>query len=130
MTTKTVTHHGITFTRTRIEKFCLKNGIKKLSLFGSVLRNDFGPESDIDILVEFMPGKVVTFFTLFDMEEELSSIFGGRKVELRNPQDLSRYFRDRVIAEAEVYFDINLDIVWDTVNIHIPELIQQLEDIL
>ena len=104
MTTKTVTHHGITFTRTVIERFCLKNGIKKLSLFGSVLRNDFGPESDIDILVEFMPGKVVTFFTLFDMEEELSSMFGGRKVELRTPQDLSRYFRDRVIAEAEVHF--------------------------
>ncbi|MFC1529061.1 nucleotidyltransferase family protein, partial [Candidatus Latescibacterota bacterium] len=61
-------------------------------------------ESDIDMLVEFMPGETVTFFTLFDMEEKLSSMFGGRKVELRTPRDLSRYFRDRVIAEAEVQF--------------------------
>ena len=104
MTTNTVTHHGITFDRKALEKFCLKNGIKKLSLFGSVLQDDFGPESDIDILVEFMPGETVTFFTLLDMEEELSRMFGDRKVELKTPQDLNRYFRDRVIAAAEVHF--------------------------
>lgn len=104
MTTQTITHHGITFDRKALEKFCLRNGIKKLSLFGSVLTDDFGPDSDIDMLVEFMPGETVTFFSLFDMEEELSHMFIGRKVELRTPQDLSRYFRDRVVAEAEVHF--------------------------
>lgn len=105
MTQIKVKYHDITFDREEINKFCYDNGIKKLSLFGSVLRDDFGPVSDIDMLVEFLPGEIVTFFTLFDMEEELSNIFRGRKVDLRTPQDLSRYFRDRVIAEAEVLFD-------------------------
>ena len=105
MPTLTVKHHGIKFDRKKIERFCLENGIKKLALFGSVLRDDFGSESDIDMLVEFLPEKTVTFFTLFDMEEELSHMFGGRRVELRTLQDLSRYFRDRVVSEAEVQFE-------------------------
>jgi len=105
MTTQTITHHGITFDRKALEKFCRKNGIKKLSLFGSVLTDDFGLDSDIDMLVEFMPGETVTFISLFDMEEELSHMFGGRRVELRTLQDLSRYFRDRVVSEADVQFE-------------------------
>ncbi|MDP2720106.1 MAG: nucleotidyltransferase family protein [Dehalococcoidia bacterium] len=70
--------------------------------FGSVLREDFKPESDIDVLVEFEHGKAPGFLKLAGMEEELSVLFGGRKVDLRTPQDLSRYFRDRVLKEAKV----------------------------
>ena len=88
----------------KIGSFCKKHHIRKLSLFGSVLRDDLGPGSDIDILVEFEPGKAPSFFRLFDMEEELSAILGGRKVDIRTPEDLSRYFRDRVLAAAVVQY--------------------------
>ena len=88
----------------KIAGFCKRNHIRKLSLFGSVLREDFGPESDVDVLVEFEPGHVPGFFRLFDMEEELSSLLGGRKVDLRTPEDLSRYFRDEVLAQSRVQY--------------------------
>jgi len=83
-----------------IAGFCRRNHIRKLYLFGSALRGDFGPESDVDVLVEFETGHVPGFFRLFDMEAELSTLFGGRKVDLRTPQDLSRYFRDEVLTTA------------------------------
>lgn len=92
----------ITVPKTRIAEFCSRNQIRKLALFGSVLRPDFGPESDVDVLVEFQPGKRVGFFELYDLEEELSGLFGGRKVDLNTPQCLSKYFRQEVVAEAEV----------------------------
>jgi hypothetical protein len=82
--------------------FCRLNHVQKLSLFGSVLRDDFNPESDIDVLVEFQPGKTPGFLKLAGMEEELAGLIGGRKVDLRTPQDLSRHFRDRVLKEAKV----------------------------
>ncbi len=85
-----------------IENFCRKYHIKKLSLFGSVLRGESGPESDVDILVEFYPNNIPSFFELANMEEELSVYFDGRKVDLRTPNDLSRYFRDEVKETAEV----------------------------
>jgi len=88
----------------KIADFCKRNHIRKLSLFGSVLRDDFGPESDVDVLVEFETGHVPGFFRLFDMEEELSSLLGGRKVDLRTPEDLSRYFRDEVLAQSRVQY--------------------------
>ena len=88
----------------KIADFCRRNHIRKLSLFGSVLRDDFGPESDVDVLVEFEAGHVPGFFRLFDMEEELSSLLGGRKVDLRTPEDLSRYFRDEVVAHSWVQY--------------------------
>lgn len=94
----------ISIPRNQLEGFCRRNHIGRLSLFGSVLRGDFGPDSDIDILVEFEPGHVPGFFHLFDMEEELSSLCGGRKVDLRTPQDLSRYFRAEVLAGAVVQY--------------------------
>jgi hypothetical protein len=87
-----------------IARFCERYHIRRLSLFGSVLREDFGPRSDIDVLVEFQPGQVPGFFRLLDAEEELSRLFGGRKVDLRTLQDLSRYFRDEVVAQAEVQY--------------------------
>jgi len=90
--------------RKRIAEFCNKNQIRKLSLFGSVLRSDFRPESDIDILVEFEPGHVPGYIRLAGMELELSEILGGRKVDINTPQCLSRYFRDEVLAGAEVEY--------------------------
>ena len=90
--------------REQIAEFCERHHIRRLSLFGSVLREDFGPRSDIDVLVEFEPGHVPGFFRLFDMEEELSRLFGDRKIDLRTPQDLSRYFRDEVAAAAEAQY--------------------------
>jgi len=89
--------------RDRIAEFCRQNQIRRLALFGSVLRDDFTPRSDVDVLVEFEPGTRVglRFFTL---EEELSRLL-GRKVDLNTPGFLSKYFRDEVIAEAEVQYD-------------------------
>lgn len=86
----------------KIASFCRKYYIRKLALFGSVLRNDFRPDSDIDVLVEFFPGHVpgLAFFT---METELGEIL-GRKVDLHTPQFLNRRFRDKVMAEAEVQY--------------------------
>ena len=84
-----------------IAAFCRRNGIRKLALFGSVLRDDFGPDSDVDVLVEFEAGHVPGLFGIARMERELSSIFGGRVVELRTPEDLSRYFRQEVLSKAE-----------------------------
>jgi len=88
----------------KIVEFCKRNHIRSLSLFGSILRNDFSRSSDIDVLVEFEIGYVPGFFNLIEMEEKLSSMFGGRKVDLRTPNDLSRYFRDDVLAEAEAVY--------------------------
>jgi len=96
--------HKPTFPRDEVAAFCRRHHICKLSLFGSVLRDDYGPKSDIDVLVEFEPGHVPGFFRLFDMEEELSALLEGRKVDLRTPQDLSQYFRDEVVASAEVQY--------------------------
>ena len=90
--------------RDRIADFCRRHHIGRLAIFGSALRDDFRPDSDVDVLVEFEPGHVPGFFRLFDMEEELSALFGDRKVDLRTPQDLSRYFRDQVVAQAEVQY--------------------------
>jgi predicted nucleotidyltransferase len=88
--------------RPALTGFCRQNHVQKLSLFGSVLRADFKPESDIDVLVEFQPGKPPGFLKLAGMEEELSTLIGGRKVDLRTPQDLSKHFRDQVLQEAQV----------------------------
>jgi predicted nucleotidyltransferase len=86
-----------------LDEFCRRNHIVKLSLFGSVLREDFSPDSDVDVLVEFEEGHTPGFFGLARMEEELSKLF-GRKVDLRTPQDLSRYFRDKVTGSAAVQY--------------------------
>ncbi|NJK73391.1 MAG: nucleotidyltransferase family protein [Microcoleus sp. SU_5_6] len=90
-----------------IEQFCQRHHIRKLSLFGSVLRDDFTPESDIDLLVEFEPGKTPGFFKIVSMEMELSEMLEGRKIDLRTPNELSIYFREKVMAEAVVQYDSN-----------------------
>jgi len=88
----------------RIIEFCNDNHIKEISLFGSALRPDFTPDSDIDILVKFEGSHIPGYFDLIRMEEELSSILGQREVDLRTPEDLSRYFRDSVVDDAEVIY--------------------------
>jgi hypothetical protein len=89
--------------RDEIASFCRRHGIRKLALFGSVLRDDFRPDSDVDTLVEFEPGVAVGFIRLASMELELSKIL-GRKGDLRTPADLSRYFRQEVLQSAEVQY--------------------------
>jgi uncharacterized protein len=90
--------------RERLASFCREHGIKWLALFGSALGDAFGPESDVDLLVEFEPDRIPTLFDIAGMEAELSGLLGGRKVDLRTPEDLSRYFRARVIEQAEVQY--------------------------
>jgi predicted nucleotidyltransferase len=85
-------------------EFCERNHIRKLSLFGSVLTPRFRPESDIDVLVEFDPGHTPGLLGLAGMEIEISERM-GRKVDLRTAEDLSRYFRDEVVASALPQFE-------------------------
>ncbi len=87
----------------QIADFCRRHHIRKLSLFGSVLREDFTPDSDVDVLVEFDQGCTPGLFGFMDIEEELAGVL-GRKVDLNTPQSLSRYFRDEVLTEAEVVY--------------------------
>jgi uncharacterized protein len=86
-----------------VPEFCTRNHIVKLSLFGSVLCEDFGPDSDLDVLVEFEEGDRIGLIVLVGLDFELSKIL-GRKVDLRSPVDLSRYFRDEVMQSAEVQY--------------------------
>jgi uncharacterized protein len=93
----------ITMDREQIAEFCRRNHIRKLALFGSVLRDDFGEDSDVDVLVEFEPGYPVGLIRMAGMEIELSGVI-GRKADLRTANDLSKYFRDEVVAQAEVQY--------------------------
>ena len=86
----------------RLAEFCRKRHIIKLSLFGSVLRDDFRPDSDVDVLVEFEPGKTPGF-AFFGIQEDLSNML-GRKVDLNTPEDLSPYFRPQVVGEAKTLY--------------------------
>ena len=90
--------------REKIRRFCERHHIVRLAIFGSALRDDFGADSDVDILVDFVPGHIPGFFRLIEMEEDLSGLFAGRKVDMRTPEDLSRYFRDQVVAGAQVQY--------------------------
>ena len=94
-----------TIPRDRLAALCRRHHIRRLSLFGSVLRDDFGPESDIDILVEFEPGRVPGFFRLHEIEQELSALLGGRRIDLVTPRFLNPRLRERVLAGAEPQYD-------------------------
>ena len=148
----------IVIPKDKVRDFCHRNHIQKFALFGSVLRDDFGSESDIDVLVEFKPGAGVGFFELYDMEKELSRMFGGRKVEITTPRSLSKYFRDSVLKNAEIqyartwsnnspaaherlceegdnwlihgYDAVDYDILWDAITNNFPPLLIELEKIL
>ncbi|MBN2211362.1 MAG: nucleotidyltransferase family protein [Sedimentisphaerales bacterium] len=93
--------------REQIGAFCRRHHIRKLSVFGSALRGDFSPESDVDILIEFEANHIPGFFKLAEMADELSPLFAGRKIDLLTPEDISRYFRDKVITQAEVQYAEN-----------------------
>ncbi len=90
--------------RQKIAEFCRRNHIKKLAFFGSVLRDDFRPDSDVDVLVEFEPGHVVGFIRLYEIEEMLSQLPSGHKPDIVNPRFLNRRIRDRVLTEAQVQY--------------------------
>ena len=94
----------IAMDKQKVAVFCRKHGIRRLSLFGSVLRSDFQSDSDVDVLVEFDSGYTPGMLGIVRLEKELTSIVGGRKVDLRTPEDLSRYFRQEVLREAEVQY--------------------------
>lgn len=91
--------------RSALQEFCKKHHIRRLLLFGSVLREDFGPESDIDVLVEFDPHHVPGLIGLAGMELELSRLFGGRKVDLNTPGFFRPELRARILEEARVQYD-------------------------
>ncbi|MCI0482062.1 MAG: nucleotidyltransferase family protein [Candidatus Dadabacteria bacterium] len=88
----------------KLESFCKRHHIRRLAVFGSALRPDFRPDSDVDFLVEFEPGHAPSFFRLFDMEDEMSGIIGGRRADIRTPEDLSARFRKQVLASAVVQY--------------------------
>jgi hypothetical protein len=93
-----------------LREFCRRNHIRRLAVFGSALRNDFRPDSDIDLLVEFEPDHTPSLLQMARLERELSAFFDGRKIDLRTKEDLSRYFRDAVVSTARVvYKDIGAD---------------------
>ncbi|MBE7557563.1 nucleotidyltransferase family protein [bacterium] len=95
-----IIYHGIEIPRQAITDFCRRNHIRRLSLFGSILRDDFTDQSDIDMLVEFEPGHVPGYIGLAGMEIELTKLL-GRKVDMRLPEELSRFFCEQVLHEAE-----------------------------
>lgn len=85
--------------RASLAEVCRRHGIRRLSLFGSVLRGEDGPGSDVDLLAEFEEGRAPGYFGMIAAEDELATLI-GRRVDLRTAPELSRYFRDRVVAEA------------------------------
>ena len=90
--------------RSVLEDFCRRHGIRKLSVFGSRLKGTAREDSDIDLLVEFVPEARPTLFDLAAMEDEMSRLLGGMRVDMRTPGDLSRYFRGEVLRTAEVQY--------------------------
>ena len=95
----------VQISKERIASFCRERGVRRMAIFGSALRPDFGPDSDVDILIEFDADSIPGLLGMARMERELSSLFGERKVDLRTPEDLSRYFRARVLKEAESVYE-------------------------
>ncbi|MDE0306365.1 MAG: nucleotidyltransferase domain-containing protein [Albidovulum sp.] len=94
----------VSIPKTELAAFCRAHGIRRLAIFGSALRADFEVKSDIDLLVEFNSGRTPGLLGIAGMEIELSTLFGGRKVDLRTPEDLSRYFRQEILDTAEVQY--------------------------
>jgi predicted nucleotidyltransferase len=86
---------------------CRYRHIRRLSLFGSVLKGNDRPDSDVDLLVEFEPSAKPSLLDMASMEEEFSSLLGGRRVDLRTAPELSRYFRDEIVRTAEVQYALD-----------------------
>lgn len=83
---------------------CQRRGIRRLALFGSTLKGTARPDSDVDLLVEFEPNRKPSYFDMAEIEAELSTMLAGRRVDLRTPAELSRYFRDEVLRTARVQY--------------------------
>jgi len=98
-----IDYHGVEISQQTIAEFCRRHHIRWLALFGSILREDFRPESDVDVLVTFEPG-ATPGFGFMGIQDELSEIL-GRPVDLHTPASLSKYFRDEVLHEAEALYD-------------------------
>jgi uncharacterized protein len=94
---------AVAIPREELAELCRRHHIRRLALFGSVLTDDFRPDSDVDVLVEFAPGHTPGL-AIINIEDELSALLGGRKVDLVLREDLNRRIRDRVLAEAEVQY--------------------------
>ena len=90
--------------RQALTTFCQQHGIRRLAVFGSALRRDAGPGSDIDLLVQFEPDRIPGLLGVAGIELSLSELFAGRKVDLRTAEDLSPYFRQKVLDKAEVQY--------------------------
>jgi predicted nucleotidyltransferase len=95
----------LSFDREALAALCRRHRIRRLSLFGSTLKGTNRADSDVDLLVEFQPGATPSLLTMAKIENELSPLLDGRKVDLRTAEDLSRYFRDEVVREAEVQYE-------------------------
>ncbi len=95
---------GLTIERKSLAEFCQRHHIRRLSVFGSALRHDFGPESDVDVLVEYEP-EHGPGWEIVDMEEELGQLFGGRKIDLVNRKFLSARLKERILATAVVQYE-------------------------
>ena len=98
-------HPSLNAAEATITQVCEANRIRRLALFGSQMKGTAGPDSDIDLLVEFFPDARPTLFDIAQIEIDLSQVLGGRRVDVRTPQDLSRYFRDEVVRTAQVQYD-------------------------
>ena len=95
---------NLAVSKVALAAFCEEQGIRRLAVYGSALRDDFGPDSDIDLLVEFEPDRIPGLLGIAGMEITLSELFAGRKVDLRTAEDLSPYFRQEVLDIAEVQY--------------------------
>lgn len=91
--------------RAALTAVCRRHRIRRLSLFGSVLRGTDRPDSDVDLLIEFAHDAKPSLLDLADIERESSSLLGGRRIDVRTAEDLSRYFRDQVVREVEVQYE-------------------------
>ena len=96
---------GLFKDRAALASLCRHYQIRRLSLFGSLLKGTARPDSDVDLLIEFAPGARPSLFELVDIERALSALLDGRPVDVRTADDLSRYFRDEVLREAEVQYE-------------------------
>jgi uncharacterized protein len=93
------------FDQQLLRRLCRRRGVRRLSLFGSVLKGTARPDSDVDLLIEFEPGVKPSYFELAEIEAELTDLLPGRRVDLRTAEELSRYFRADVLREAEVQYE-------------------------
>ena len=97
--------HSVFRDRDALAAICRRHRIHRLSLFGSTLKGSDHPDSDVDLLVKFQPEARPSLLTMARIEMELSSLLGGRRVDLRTAQDLSRYFREEVVRAAETQYE-------------------------